>query len=99
MQSRLQFETRPGKPVTIGKTRIVPYAQSLRIKLPPNNGGIIWNRPVSILAISPDGIETVIPVPDITRRIQIAIIGSGLLTMLLVLLMSSRQKKRSKDYE
>lgn len=97
MQSRLQVETKPGKPITIGKTRIVPYSKTLRVTFPQNNGGLIWNRPVSVLVTDAEGEETVIPVPDITRRTQIAIIASGFLTVLLVWLMTrGRGKDRSK---
>jgi hypothetical protein len=92
MQSRLQIETKPGKPISIGKTRIVPYSQSLRVNFPQTNGGLIWNRPISVLVINADGDETVIPVPDVTRRLQIAIFGSGFLGMLLIWLITRSQR-------
>jgi hypothetical protein len=93
MQSRLQIETKPGRPIKIGKNRIVPYSQSVRYNLPQINGGVIWNHPTSILAIDADGEEKVIPVPDITRRIEIAIYGGGLVVILLVWLISQIQNR------
>lgn len=94
MQSRLQLETHPGKPIKIGKTRIVPYAQSLRLISPQNSGGFIWNRPVSVLVTDADGAETIIPIPDITRRMQIAIIAGGFVSMLFVWMIT---RGRGKD--
>ncbi len=89
MSSRLQIETRAGEPIVIGKNRIIPFYQSVGVRMPQINGGLTWNRPVSVLAINSDGEETVIPVVDVTRRIQIAIFGSGLMIVLLTWLVSS----------
>lgn len=88
MPSWLQIETRAGKKIVSGKNRIVPYYQSIGVNWPKINGGVVWNRPVSVLAVSPDGAEIVIPVVDTTRRIQIAIFGSGLIILLLTWLIS-----------
>ena len=88
MGSGLQTETSAGTPIKAGNYKIVPFSKSVRLDFPNNNGGFIWNRPVSVLAIDADGEETVIPVHDITRRYQLAIFGSGLISILLIWLIS-----------
>ena len=84
MQPRVDVQTRPGKAIQVGKTRLIPFAQSYRLILPGFHGGIVWNRPTSVLTVYPDGSEVVTPVPDVTRRIQIMIWGFGLLGVLLL---------------
>ncbi len=84
MKPQLQIETRPAETLRAGNIRLIPFAQSVRISLPGIPGGLIWNRPVSVLAVYPDGREEVTPIPDVTRRIQIAIFGIGLLGGLLM---------------
>jgi hypothetical protein len=79
MQPLLQVETRPGKALQVRNTRFIPFAQSYRMIIPGFQGGLVWNRPVSILTVYPDGSEIVTPVPDVTRRIQIMIWTFGLL--------------------
>jgi hypothetical protein len=79
MQPRLQVETCPGKTLQVGKTRLIPFAQSYRLTIPGFPGGLVWNRPVSVLTVYPDGSEVVTPIPDATRRIQIMIWTFGLI--------------------
>ena len=93
MSSRLEFETRAGKPIVIGKNRIIPFYQSVGVNMPQINGGVVWNRPVSVLAVNADGEESVIPVIDVTRRLQIAIFGSGLFILVLTWLLSKIMHK------
>lgn len=99
MLSRLQTETRAGDPIKAGKFKIIPFSQSVRLGSPRFNGGVIWNRPVSVLAISPEGEETVIPVPDITRRIQLTIIGSGLLSVFMIWMVSRITQTSKRGYD
>ena len=79
MQPRIEVATSPGKVVQIGKTRLIPYAQSYRLTISGFPGGLVWNRPVSILTVHPDGSEEVTPVLDITRRSVIGIWAIGIL--------------------
>jgi hypothetical protein len=79
MQPRLQVETCPGNTLQVGKTRLIPFAQSYRLIIPGFPGGLVWNRPVSVLTVYPDGSEVVTPIPDVTRRIQIMIWTIGLI--------------------
>lgn len=97
MKPQLRAETHPGQTLRIGKTRLIPFAQSLQITLPGLPAGFIWNRPVSILVQFPDGREDIIPIPDVTRRIQFTIYGIGLLGGLFLLVSTLNQRIKEKN--
>ena len=59
-------------------------AKSWQVRFPGNLGGIIWNRPSSIVVRSADGEEEVLPVRDVTRQTQFALLAGGLIGILLV---------------
>jgi hypothetical protein len=82
--SLLNVETHAGQPIQAGGTTITPFSTSLRIGIPGLNGGLIWNRPTSILIESADGQEQVQPVPDITRQVEWLLLGATLLMALLI---------------
>lgn len=98
MKPQLQVKTHPGQTLRIGKTRLIPFAQSFQISLPGFPGGLIWNRPLTILVQYPDGREEVTPIPDVTRRIQFTIYGIGILggLFLLVSILNQRIKEKNK---
>jgi hypothetical protein len=68
-------ETHAGQPIKHGDIKIIPMARSLTIQIPGLPGGLIWNRPISVITQMPDGQEQVIPVQDITRQVQMGILG------------------------
>lgn len=85
MASKLiQVQTRPGTEIHSGSLRLTPYAQSLVLRLPSGQGGLVWNRPVSVLARHPDGREVTLPVRDVTRLWQIGLLALGVLGALLL---------------
>ena len=74
-------------------------AKSWQIRFPGGTGGIIWNRPHSVVVQKMEG-EEVLPVQDVTRQVQLALLGGGLTGTLLVdlilkMLDHRRQKGRS----
>jgi hypothetical protein len=79
-------EFRSGAPIQAGTFTLVPFSQVVRIQIPGLMGGLIWNRPSSILARTTDGQEFVIPVKDVTRQMQIALIGGAFLASLFYFL-------------
>ena len=94
--SFFELENRVGAPVIAGETRIIPISRALVLKFPGLKGGIIWNRPVSIVAQTADGQEQVLPVRDVTRQVQLALYGGALLGTLLMWLASRQLDKRRK---
>jgi hypothetical protein len=89
----LQFETRAGEPIRVGKTQIVPYAKVLHIPFPGMRGGIIWNRPLAVGVQEPEQEERIIPVPDVTRQAQLTLLGISLVCAVLIGLLLSGKKK------
>ena len=67
------IETRTGDPIDAPGATLVPVARSVRLDL--WGRGVIWNRPVGVL--SGDG-DTLIPIRDRTRQLQIGLLGAGL---------------------
>ena len=79
----VQVETHAGIPIKHGRITITPFARSLRIGSTGKHGGLIWNRPASILIQSADGEEQIMPIPDITRQILWTLLGVSVLIALL----------------
>lgn len=93
MRPHLRVENKAGIPVNTAGTRLIPFSQSVQIDFPGFPGGVVWNRPTSILAVSPTGDEQVIRVVDVTRRIQIAILAGGLLGGLVLWILTHASRK------
>ena len=80
----LPFTLLKGKPVAHLGYKIVPVSRVMQIQIPHVTGGIIWNRPVSVLVEYPDKREQLLTVPDITRRFQILCLFAGFLGTILI---------------
>ncbi len=91
----VQIETRAGEPIVSGDTKIIPMARSLRIRNPGWHNGLVWNRPVAIVVQTGDGQEQVLPVRDVTRQAQVALLVSSLIVVLLGWLVTRRKKSKS----
>jgi hypothetical protein len=78
----LSYETQAGQPIRHGEVTLVPFARTLRFLLPRHlqgvnwGFGLAWSRPVSVLAVTDGGQEQVIPVRDVTRQAQLALVGA-----------------------
>ena len=80
-----QIETKAGPTVLAGTKRLVPFAQVIRVNFPgTTSGGIIWNRPISVLVQEPDGTDRNLPIPDVTRQTQLFLLGLGVFGAFLI---------------
>ena len=77
-----QYQTLLGDPITIGDLTITSQSQALTIRWP--GGGWVWNRPVAILVERDGGTER-IPIVDVTRVAQWAMLGVSVLCSILVM--------------
>ena len=84
MANFFEYEIKGGKPFKFGENTITPFAKSLVIRIPGFTGGLVWNKPESVLVVNAQGGEEVIPIQDTTRRIEWTLIGASLITSLLV---------------
>jgi hypothetical protein len=71
-------ETQAGNPIQVGKIKIIPVAQVVKLQPPGFQGGLIWNRPVWVQVYKEDGSHERIPVFDFTRLAQIILAGLAL---------------------
>ncbi|UCH59082.1 MAG: hypothetical protein JSV61_12810 [Anaerolineales bacterium] len=90
----IHIETRAGQPAYLGAVKITPFSQAIRVGFPGTQGGFIWNRPSSVLVKKGDGSEQVLKIPDMTRQIQIALLGFGVLGGILLSLLVRTAKRR-----
>lgn len=95
MPDFIQVETRGGEPFTSGGNTITPFAQSLRIQIPGLPGGLIWNRPVSVLVNTTDGQEQVLHIHDINRWTIWSIFGASLAIVMLMAIIARKTSNRS----
>jgi hypothetical protein len=85
-------EVRWAQPIQAGQWTVTPVAQNLRIDF-PRRGGLIWNRPTGVLVRAPGGEKDHwLPIPDLTRRAQIAIWAG---TVVIVMIASMFFRRRS----
>ncbi len=85
-------QTSAGEPVIAGDIKIYPVARSYRLNFPSGHGGIVWNRPRSVIVEDVMGRRQIIPIQDYTRRMQIFTLAAGLITTLLTWLIFRNSK-------
>lgn len=78
----------PAEPVTIGDVTVTPRARALVVRLP--RAGFVWNRPTDVL-VERAGEVRRIQVRDVTRVLQLGLLGLGLAIALAVPFRSSRR--------
>jgi hypothetical protein len=86
-----EVETNIGEPIYFEGGRLIPFSRSLIFRSPWKRAMLIWNRPAAVLVKKDDGQEQVIPIKDVTRRWQAALLGGALLGGLLISLSMRKQ--------
>lgn len=80
----IEREIRTGEQMRVGDYEITPQTQVLRVRLPGMRSGVIWNRPRAVLIRNSDGLETILPVRDVTRIIIWSMLAGGILGAILI---------------
>ena len=83
MPNPLTFQYLLGQPIKSGNRTITPISKSWRYQLPGQLTRVSWDRPSSVL-VQYGNEEVIIPVPDITRRLILTILGAGLGAILIL---------------
>ncbi len=86
-----QVQTVAGQPVTREGITVTPMSQALIVRLP--NGGLVWHRPTAIL-VERDGTAKRFPIVDITRILQLGLLGFSLVLPIVSLVKFSQRKER-----
>jgi hypothetical protein len=81
MQTSLfRVGTHSGPPMDIPHGQVYLRSQFVQFRFPVIRGGLIWNRPASVVVRSLNGQETSLPIVDVTRIALVALTGLGLAT-------------------
>jgi hypothetical protein len=94
MPGILSIENQGGAPIRTRNAALTPFSQALRIQLPGLPGGLVWNRPTSVLVVNNDGQEQVLPIQDVTRQIVWTLLGASTLIAVLFSILGTRKPER-----
>jgi hypothetical protein len=79
----VRWEETDAAPLEFGDSRVVPRARALTIEAP--QAVFVWNRPTAVI-LSRDDRTQRIAIPDLTRLLQLGILGSAAAVCLASLL-------------
>ena len=68
----VRLETSSGTPTTVGDVTVTPWSQALVVRLP--FARLVWNRPTAVV-VERAGRAERIPVLDVTRVLQLGLLG------------------------
>lgn len=91
LKEMIQWQTVSGRPVPVGDVTVTPQSQALVIRWP--YGGIVWNRPVAIL-VEHGGQTERVPIVDVTRIVQLALLGFSVGLGIVTLLSTMRGRRK-----
>lgn len=89
-----QLQAVTGSPVQAGDMTVTPQSQVLIVRLP--FGGLVWHRPTAIL-VERAGQTSRIPIVDVTRVIQLALLGVVALVFSVTVWIQSSQRKEQRS--
>jgi len=87
---KIRWQTLTGNPLQVGDVRVTPQSQALTLCWP--NGGLVWNRPVAILVEHQGQVER-IPIVDVTRVVQLSLLGLSALLGIIALALTVRERR------
>ncbi len=90
LQDFIRLENTSADPIVVGDTRITPQAQAFSVRFP--FGGIVWNRPTAVL-VERDDLTQRIPIVDVTRVAQVALLGLVVTFSIIITLLAARQRR------
>ncbi|HZS79016.1 MAG TPA: hypothetical protein VFA41_20570 [Ktedonobacteraceae bacterium] len=79
-----------GTPVMVNNYTITPQSQAFIVRLPI--GIFVWNRPTSVL-VEKNGEVKRLPIVDVTRLLQLALLSAGVIITLAGVLARKRRKE------
>lgn len=94
LKDHIQVRTGAGQPVIAGDTIVTPLFRALIVRLPI--GGFVWNRPTAIL-VERGGQAKRVPIRDMTRSMQLWLLGFSLVLSIVSLIKFSQRKELGYD--
>jgi hypothetical protein len=86
----LQVQTATGPSVTVGDITVTPRLQAIIVRLPDCH--FIWSRPTGVL-VEQHGLVKHLPIVDVTRLLQLGLLGFCLAISLLRFVKFPRRKE------
>jgi len=83
----IEREIKTGETMQVGDYQITPTTRVLKIRMPGQHAGLIWNRPKAVTVRTSDGQESSLPIRDVTRLVIWSMLAGGLLGAILIGLM------------
>ncbi len=85
-----QSQVVSGRPIQAGDITVTPQSRALIVRLP--FGGLVWRRPTAVL-VERAGQMSRIPIVDVTRVVQLALLGVIALAFLATVWIQSSRRK------
>jgi hypothetical protein len=89
-----QSQSVSGSPVQVGDITVTPQSRALIVRLP--FGGLVWRRPTAVL-VERAGQTSRIPIVDVTRVVQLALLGASLFVFLITVRVQSSRRKEQRS--
>ena len=86
----VQWHKASGKPVVVHGLTLTPQSQVLIVRFPW--GACVWHRPTAILVEQNGGVER-LPIVDLTRFIQLGLVGLGVVIITIIGFVQFAQRK------
>ena len=90
----VQLLTLAGDPVRVGDTTLTPQSQAFVVRW-GSHGGLVWNRPLAVM-VERNGQFTRMPVVDVTRIGQLALLGVSMLFAIAISAVSARRRRNNR---
>lgn len=84
----------PAEPVTVRDVTVTPWSRALVIRLP--NGGFVWSRPTAV-RVEQGGQMRRIPIVDVTRILQVGLLGLAALSAIASLV--GRRRRTGEEHD
>ena len=84
MDTWIDAKTQAGQPIKVGNLEIVPLVRKLRMQPPDFRAILLWGTPKAVIVQDSDGNQEVLPIQDVTRKVQLLLMGFGFLGSLLI---------------
>jgi hypothetical protein len=91
ISSLVELRSVRGQPIVLGDRRVTPESQALIVRLP--FAGLVWHRPTTVVVEQRGRAIQRLPIVDLTRVAQVAVVLGTLLVTVVCLIVSSRQQE------
>jgi len=91
LKELLQWQEVAGQPMVVNDITLIPQSQVLIVRLP--QGAYVWQRPTTVLVKQGEQVRQM-PIVDITRLLQLGLLGFSMLMIIVRVVMFVQRKER-----